>query len=857
MQETLVLALERPPREAGSLPVLRSWLQTVLRRRVSSARRGERRRAGREERAARDDSEPGEDAARIVGRAESARLLVDCLTTLAEPHRSILVLHYFEGMAPSQIAVELGLGGAAVRTRLVRARDALRAHLDQRHRGERNTWLRALSPLAGLSQGTALKGSTLISIGSTLMSKLVLAVAAAIALTVLMVRFSDRPAPAPSAGDARSEEPTTVGGPSLRPEAPTERRALEAEILPGDSSGRPIHVAVGADGLFRPLLFGRVLDSEQRPIAGARLRATWGAIEVDGGVEVEGVSGPDGRYELVLPARAWISEHAPFPGREQHPLAEISAIVFCSAAGFHQAIDSAPYPADEPSVLEVSFELKREELPEEGLRIHVVDPLGAPVAGASIALFSVEDGKLHQSEQAHYFWIVADRQGRAEFRHRPLVPTIPFAMTRTGLAGRGEVIDPGHDGPWVWTLGLSENDGLRGTVREETGELLADVEVKLLRSELEPEPSAWNLRGVTHNLSTYTRPWAGFEESWCRVRTDARGAFAVGHLAPGSYWARLDDGSVHGPFALGETLDLAVALEASVFLRAVDHEGRVLRRASLFVYDDSTTYSGGSLPDRMGYQRFPLEEGTWRAAAYHGDGKSSWRDIELPRNRGDRIDLVVDFTAEPVPVRLRAVTASDGSPLPARYRLWRTSDDPVLQRERGNIGDPLLHSATAEGWTAALRQGSYIVEVTPQLAGDDGWIPVRTTLDVEPETTEFTQPIERGGRLTFRWQGALASSPEAHSQLRVTIRPVGSDGYWASTSTSGGVFVDGRIDRHGHGRAESLGPSHGPEQPGPVLAAGDYDVRVTAEGVETFVQRARVASGENTIVGLALDPSSR
>ena len=82
VQETFLMAMERPPRGATSPPILRAWLAIVLRGNVSHSRSSRRRRAVREETVAKPESDDASDAALIVSRAESSRMLVDEVLSL-------------------------------------------------------------------------------------------------------------------------------------------------------------------------------------------------------------------------------------------------------------------------------------------------------------------------------------------------------------------------------------------------------------------------------------------------------------------------------------------------------------------------------------------------------------------------------------------------------------------------------------------------------------------------------------------------------------------------------------------------------------------------------------------------------
>jgi RNA polymerase sigma-70 factor (ECF subfamily) len=138
VQETYAAALERPPPDRSRLP---AWLARVARNLSLRRRRTEARRAAREARA------PARAAAAatadIAARLEIQRLVVAAVTALPEPYRATVVLRYFDGLGPAEIARRTATSPRTVETRLRRALERLRADLDRRDRA----WTLALLPL--------------------------------------------------------------------------------------------------------------------------------------------------------------------------------------------------------------------------------------------------------------------------------------------------------------------------------------------------------------------------------------------------------------------------------------------------------------------------------------------------------------------------------------------------------------------------------------------------------------------------------------------------------------------------------------------------------------------------------------
>ena len=160
VQETARRALQSPPGHAGNL---RAWLATVTRR---LAFRGGEREATRQERESRARAPrplPSPDI--LAAQLETQRRLAAAVGRLAEPYRSTIMLRFFEGLDPPEIAARGGVPLKTVHTRLRRGLDRLRGILDAQHRGGRAEWSLALLPLA-FGQDAARAARVALSAGS-------------------------------------------------------------------------------------------------------------------------------------------------------------------------------------------------------------------------------------------------------------------------------------------------------------------------------------------------------------------------------------------------------------------------------------------------------------------------------------------------------------------------------------------------------------------------------------------------------------------------------------------------------------------------------------------------------------------
>ncbi len=151
VQDTWEAALRAQPDRLSSL---KPWLGRVLR---NFARQAGRRRQARGR--AQELSEPlSADASPevLLARGETQAHLVQAVLGLREPFRSTVILRFYEGQSPQQIAQRLGVPAATVRGRLKRAIDELRLRLDETHGGDRQMWIMACMPLAaGKTQATS------------------------------------------------------------------------------------------------------------------------------------------------------------------------------------------------------------------------------------------------------------------------------------------------------------------------------------------------------------------------------------------------------------------------------------------------------------------------------------------------------------------------------------------------------------------------------------------------------------------------------------------------------------------------------------------------------------------------------
>lgn len=460
-QDALVTALEAPPRHAENL---RGWLASVMRRRARAQSRRERVRAGVEAEARTPAEATAPDAAAAEG--EQRRRLAALVQALEEPYRSTLLMRYWHGLEPGEIARRLGTPAGTVRWRLKVALERLREDLDRDERGGRRAWVLALLPLA--SRDSAPAAATAVP-G-------IVALAATAAATVALVVVWRVAGEASSASNATlAAQPAAlapvVDGPS--PGSGPTRAPAEA---PARTNAAALAAVAPSQGLR---VEARAVDASGRPVAGARLALARSSA----GPGVSAAGGADGRVTLELPV------DGPVPTR---------ALAFVLRAPGRAALVLEGAPADG------LIQLGQVALDPGGTLVgRVLDAQGEALPHAWV-----------QARAEHDPWGDEERLGFLRSRGRPATRLFP----------RGAVADErGHFeleglGLGAWRIAAGARDAwpvLGPVVRVEAG---VEREVEALR--VEPLPPERCLRGRV--LDGQDRPVAG-----ARVQFEGRGALGA------------------------------------------------------------------------------------------------------------------------------------------------------------------------------------------------------------------------------------------------------------------------------------------------------------------------------------------
>ena len=133
-QEAWLAVLRRP---AAAGVASKGWLARVVRNAVRQENRRAAIRSEHEERAWLRDETASTDE--LVDRVHTQRMVVDAVLALATPYQGVILLRYFEGLAPPDIARRQGIPVATVKTRLRRGLGQLREALDKLYGDDRAT----------------------------------------------------------------------------------------------------------------------------------------------------------------------------------------------------------------------------------------------------------------------------------------------------------------------------------------------------------------------------------------------------------------------------------------------------------------------------------------------------------------------------------------------------------------------------------------------------------------------------------------------------------------------------------------------------------------------------------------------
>lgn len=421
VQETFAAAVSHPPRDKGAL---RGWLAKVARNAAWKSHRGDARRAAREQAAPSRGAEPS--SSEIVERIETQRALLDAVQALEEPYRTVVMMRFYDGKAPREIARELGVSPEVVWQRLSRAIAMLRARLDAR-RGGRDAWAGVFVLWLGGRSAAKWGSATALGTGAAVMgAKTVVAAAAVAALAAWYLWPHETTAPADASRESAALE---------RPE-PVEKPTITSRIRPIAGSEAPSEPSPPA--VPRARTHGRVVDAVSgEPIADARVKVV--RKSPGGGFQWSLTSGADGTFA------GEVEEMKRYSAELEWSVVKADLYVEASARG-HIRFYEGPYTSAKADDLG-DIRLDRGVV----IRGRVVRDDGRPVAEAHVYATAgpAQAGTDDPINRARFLG-VADGDGRFEL-DEALVPTkgdalfTLFAACREGVAFRTLAVRPGRD----------------------------------------------------------------------------------------------------------------------------------------------------------------------------------------------------------------------------------------------------------------------------------------------------------------------------------------------------------------------------------------------------------------------------
>lgn len=278
-QQTWVAALENDSARVASPS---AWLRRVARNFALRRHRDEALRNRRE--LAVPPDEPAPDSAEVLARVELHRRVVTAVLALDAPYRETVLLRFWEGLPPRDIAIRMDVPVRTVHTRLQRAADRLRSQLD-RETGGRAAWAPLLAsvgtptPAASVTATAATAKSTAAVFGVLTMSKLLCSLAALAVIAIAWTSWefaaqsgaadramADAEPHAARSQLARAEEGTHPAADSLQ-ESPSTRVEVEGSV-----DQTVTNSAAPAQPLALRTYAVRVVEHDGSPAAGVRVR---------------------------------------------------------------------------------------------------------------------------------------------------------------------------------------------------------------------------------------------------------------------------------------------------------------------------------------------------------------------------------------------------------------------------------------------------------------------------------------------------------------------------------------------------------------------------------------------------------
>lgn len=439
-QDALVVALRSGPRESLAF---RSWIASVMRNLVRQGARGDARRGSREERAARAES-----CERLVDEVVAGRELAQAVLELDEPYRTTILMRFYEGAPPREIANRLDVPVATVNSRIARALARLRERYGADRRGGSDP-LAALAPL--LVPAPSANALPALSIGglvlnAKLLSAAMAAVVAAVLWGIVATNGADDGASIAASGASAGEGAPAASAPALE-EAP---RGVGRAASPASEEEAKPSAPVAASAAASRTVAGTLLDADGLAIAGLSVGSGSASARANG----------TGRFAFETTA-------------DSVPLAVLDAGWVTVREGLWRASSSI-----EPVVVTAR---------EITIAGDVVDERGEPIQDARVQLvlpdeFAARFPSNLESSRSRAFEATSDARGRFDLGASPSIAGAKLRALREGwLAAEVEMPQSTSDSVRIVMArpAIPLAGAIRGTVVDERGDPVAEARVFL------------------------------------------------------------------------------------------------------------------------------------------------------------------------------------------------------------------------------------------------------------------------------------------------------------------------------------------------------------------------------------------
>ncbi len=637
------------------------WLAGTVRNLARMLRRGEVRQKRREQVAAR--TREVADPAAIAMQAEVLRDTAAAVQSLEEPFRTAIVLRYWQGLSPAQIAAQLAVPLDTVRSRLQRGLERLRARLDARH-GSRAGWASPLLVLEPGRQAVVGAGMVVWTFGVLMHSKMF---AGAVVAVVLAAVWLGWPAAGVASEQALAEsrangavvtaQVVTSEREGTAPEP--QREAVAVVEVPSDFANEgPFDPSLVAVAPWSPILL--VVDGEDMPVPGATI-TIWPGAKVERSMAVRRqYGGPRHAYQGREQQSRW-TVVTDADGLARPVLDLENVVVSASMAGLLPSREEVLWHQTRvPTKLTLQRHLKARGI--------VLEVDGSPAAGVVVTAGVSEDNGRAAGACAPS---TTDAAGRFEL----LVPahsTCVFRGQRGDSVTFYRRLRMREDRPDV-VLQFPGAITLRGRVVNVHGAPVAESEVKVWR---EPQRASEPEEDIEQMVSITADARGVFEvpvRSLARYQLLAR---AAGHATSAPIFAQTSASEPHPEVLLN--LQELVPIEGIV----VHADGSAFPRVNVRAEAELAAHGGSSTPGRE--ERFePVgwvktdAEGRFRLAVHPG---TKWTLHALPNAQTPRLvkllsgvepgtmDARIPLADEDLKgciVRGAVVRADDGRPVPA------------------------------------------------------------------------------------------------------------------------------------------------------------------------------------------------